>query len=136
MGEITIRQPPGHPIALSRGALAGQGHAAGAHQFFDLQVEAVAEIYLEEGSLSANLTRALELLCFGTFSLIPRPCRAILRFNVKKQILTTPGVAAAFSHGFRQPAALVRAGLKCNGSVVDIAWLLCLRRVVSQRAEP
>jgi hypothetical protein len=31
--------------------LAGQGHAAGAHQFFDLQVEAVAEIYLEEGEL-------------------------------------------------------------------------------------
>ena len=31
--------------------LAGQGHAAGAHQFFDLQVEAVAEIYLEEGKL-------------------------------------------------------------------------------------
>ena len=31
--------------------LTGQGHAAGAHQFFDLQVEAVAEIYLEEGEL-------------------------------------------------------------------------------------
>jgi len=31
--------------------LAGQGHAAGAHEFFDLQVEAVAEIYLEEGEL-------------------------------------------------------------------------------------
>jgi hypothetical protein len=31
--------------------LAGRSHAAGAHQFFDLQVEAVAEIYLEEGEL-------------------------------------------------------------------------------------
>jgi hypothetical protein len=59
----------------------------------------------------------------------------ILRFRVKKQIPIAPGVAAALSHGFREPAAFVRAGLKCNGSVVDIAWLLCLRRVVSQSAE-
>jgi hypothetical protein len=56
---------------------------------------------------------------------------AILRFAVKKQIPVATSVAA----GFREPAALVRAGLKCNASVVDIAWLLCLRRVVSQSAE-
>ncbi len=54
---------------------------------------------------------------------------------VKDQIPKTPGVADALSHGFREPGALVRAGLKCNGSVVDIAWLLYMRRVVSQSAQ-
>jgi hypothetical protein len=49
--------PAGHTLCRRRSraspgkTLAGMGHAAGAHQFFDLQVEAVAEIYLEEGEL-------------------------------------------------------------------------------------
>src|SRR5437667_9930661 len=69
------------------------------------------------------------------FFLFPCSWTAILRFAVKKQTPVAPGVAAGFSHRFREPAALVRAGLKCNASVVDIAWLLCLRRVISQSAE-
>jgi len=45
MGEITIRQPPGIRTHQAGETLAGQGDAAG------VQVEAVAEIYLEEGEL-------------------------------------------------------------------------------------
>ena len=44
---------PSDPTKPAR-TTAAPGHAAGAHEVFDLEVEAVAEIYLEEGELSAN----------------------------------------------------------------------------------
>jgi len=36
--------------------LAAQGHVTGAHQFLDLQLEVLAEIYVEEGELSKSMT--------------------------------------------------------------------------------
>jgi hypothetical protein len=56
--EVTFLGRPNTPHKRIKPGekLSGQGHITGAHQFLDLQVEAVTEIYFEEGELRKHAT--------------------------------------------------------------------------------
>ena len=89
---------------------------------------------LKTGSLSGNYTAQTPLL--GNIFLDPAPLGGLFSGSLWKTNSYNSRRAAASSHEFREPAALAFAQvLKCSGSVVDIAWLLSLRGVASQRAE-